>query len=104
MQVIFIKVSWVEFVLVPASASVKVQYTAPAGTQQIHDSKTIASKMTQSTQAALSMKQIVDQAELKLIQPSVIVNGLGEPANPSKGSTFLRLDFKALWPWILSTL
>ena len=46
--------------------------------------------MIQSTQAALSMKQIVDQAELKMIQPSVILNGLGEPATPSKGSTFFK--------------
>merc|ERR1711933_567862 len=48
---------------VPASANIKVQYTAPAGTKQIHDSKTIASKMAKSTKVALNtpeMKKIVD--------------------------------------------
>ena len=87
--------------LVPATADVKVQYTAPAGTKQIHDSKTITSKMTQSTQAALStpaMKKVVDQAELKMVQPSVIVNSLDEPATPSKRSTFFRLDVTAFRP------
>ena len=57
--------------------------------------------MTQSTQAALStpaMKKVVDQAELKMVQPSVIVNSLDEPAS-SKGSTFFRLDVKAFRPW-----
>ena len=58
--------------------------------------------MTQSTQTALStpaMQKVIDQAELKMIQPSVIVNSLDEPATPSKGSTFFRLDVKAFRPW-----
>ena len=84
---------------VPASANVKVQYTAPAGTKQIHDSKTIASKMAKSTKAALStpeMKKVVDQVGLMMVQPSVIV---GQPETQSKGSTFFKSDVKAFRPW-----
>ena len=85
--------------LVPATADVKVQYTAPAGTKQIHDSKTITSKMTQSTQAALStpeMKKVVDQVGLMMVQPSVIV---AQPETQSKGSIFFNSDVKAFRPW-----
>ena len=65
----------------PATANVEVQYTAPAGTKQIHDSKAISSSVLKSTQAALStaeMKTIVDQAGLKMVQPSVI--GADQPS------------------------
>jgi len=72
---------------VPATADVKVQYTAPTGTKQIHDSKSIASNMAQSTQAALStpeMKKVVDQVGLMMVQPSVIV---AQPETQSKNET-----------------
>ena len=84
---------------VPATADVKVQYTAPTGTKQIHDSKSIASNMAQSTQAALStpeMKKVVDQVGLMMVQPSVIV---AQPETQSKGSIFFKSDVKAFRPW-----
>ena len=66
----------IKFLSVPATANVKVQHTAPASTKQIHDSKSIVSKMTQLTQTALStpeMKKVIDQVGLMMIQPSLIV-------------------------------
>ena len=54
--------------------------------------------MAQSTQAALStpeMKKVVDQVGLMMVQPSVIV---AQPETQSKGSTFLKSDFKAFRP------
>ena len=83
----------INFLSVPATANVKAQYTAPADSKQIDDSTAIASKMIQSIQAALNtptMEKIVVQVGLKMVQPSVIVNSLGELTPPSKGSIFFN--------------
>ena len=56
----------------PASANVKIQYSAPIGTKQVHDSKTINARVTKLTKSALSVpawKFIVDQTDLKTIKP-----------------------------------
>ena len=60
-----------------------VQYTAPVGTKQIYDSKVLTYKVTQSTQTALSrpsLQPVVDQANLKMVQPSVIVSKSSSPS------------------------
>ena len=84
------------FLSVPATADVKAQYTAPADSKQIDDSTAIKSKMIQSIQAALNtptMEKIVVQVGLKMVQPSVIVNTLGELTSPSKGLLFLKIKY-----------
>ena len=56
----------------PATANVKIQYSAPTGTQQVYDSETINARVTKLTKSALSLpawKFIIDQVDLKTIKP-----------------------------------